>query len=329
MECGMPSSQPWNIPITQNFYPVNQILTSPPELSRLRYEKEILENGLANCVTYLQALRKKQVRNERRLSTDPSLPRKKRKKLQQSKRELEKEIRNREQDEQAFLDNLQAVKTNIYIAETASSPSTTLSLTVPDLASSSTQCFYPEDSEPTELSWNGWTDDTVMSPFQKQSNNPFFVDDIAPDDGPHGRTIDEAIDRNSKRASTIVQYIEDVGATLPVPPNTAQSLSMLSPNAAVFQPYATYTGHGGTLGQRLAELHLSSSLAITALTMKALELERRRVTDVGLVLSRRQSSLAKIVEEAGNQTWANTTPQRSPNKDTEGGKPKNTRTNSL
>jgi hypothetical protein len=151
MECGT-SSQPWNIPLTHNFYSVNQAFSSPPDLSRLRHEREILENGLANFVTYLQALRKVQVRNERRLITDLSLPRKKRKKIQQSKRELDKEIRNREQDEQAFLKNLQACKTNLYVAETVSSPSTTLSLTVPDLGSSSTQCSYPEESEPTELS---------------------------------------------------------------------------------------------------------------------------------------------------------------------------------
>jgi hypothetical protein len=328
MECGVPSTQPWNIPITQNFYPVSQNFNSPTDISRLQHEREILENGLVNCVTYLHALRRKQARNDRRLNADPSLPRKKRKKIQQNKRELEKEIRNREQDEQAFLNNLQVCKTNIYIAETVSSPST--SLTAPDLASSSTQCSYPEESEPTEMSWNGWADESVTSPWiQKQNKNPFFVDEIAPDDSSHGRTIEQVINRDFRRASSIVQYIEDVNATLPVPPNTTQSLSVLSPEASVFEPRIAYMAQGGVLGQQLAELHLSSSLAINALKMKALELERRRMADAGLARSRRQSSLAKIVEEGGDQTWANTTPQRSPNKDTEGGKPKTNRTKSL
>jgi hypothetical protein len=131
MECGVPLTPLF--PLTQNFYPVNLDI----DLPRLQHEREFLENGLANCVTYLHALRKKQARNERRLSTDPSLPRKKRKKIQQNKRELEKEIKHQERDEQAFLNNLQACKTNIYVAETVSSPSA--SLTAPDLASSSTQ----------------------------------------------------------------------------------------------------------------------------------------------------------------------------------------------
>jgi hypothetical protein len=104
------------------------------------------------------------------------------------------------------------------------------------------------------------------------------------------------MDKDSERTSTVVQYIEDVGAMLSVPPNTAYSVSMLSPQAAAFQPCVAYPGRGQTLGQQLAELHLSSSLAITALKLKALELERRRLTDAGLIRSRRQSLLAKIVE---------------------------------
>jgi hypothetical protein len=158
----------------------------------------------------------------------------------------------------------------------------------------------------------------------KAEQEPFLRRRNRPDDSPHGRTIDEVINRDFKRASSIVQYIEDVNATLPVPPNTTQSLSVLSPEASVFEPHIAYMAQGGVLGQQLAELHLSSSSAINALKMKALELERRRMTDAGLARSRRQSSLAKNFEEGGNQAWANTTPQRNPNKDTEGGKPKQT-----
>lgn len=66
--------------MNQNLYPVNNALTWPYDLARLLSEKDFLENGLANCVTYLHALRKKQARNERHLITDSSLPRKKRKK---------------------------------------------------------------------------------------------------------------------------------------------------------------------------------------------------------------------------------------------------------
>ncbi|KAF1944311.1 hypothetical protein EJ02DRAFT_510230 [Clathrospora elynae] len=61
MDCEM-LSQRWN------FYSVNEVSTSPVNLRRLQSEREVLENGLANCVFYLHRLRKKQVRTERRLT---------------------------------------------------------------------------------------------------------------------------------------------------------------------------------------------------------------------------------------------------------------------
>jgi hypothetical protein len=329
MEGGVPASQQWRVPI-QNFYPVNETLTWPIHLSRLKSEREILDNDLANCVTYLHALRKKQARAERHLSTNPSLPRKKKKKIQQSKRALEKEIKNRELQEQATLNNLQACKANIYIAEIASPPSTILSLTIPDLASTSTRCSYLDEAESMKQSRNGWTDETINSPFRKQRNSPFFADDIAPDDYPEGESINEVNEKNFKHPPSVVQYIDDIGATLPVPPNSAQSPFRLSPEAAVFEPYVAYMGQGETLGQPLAEPHFSSSLAITTLKMMALELtQRRRATDAGIVHARRQSSLKTFVEAAGSQTWTHTRPQQSPNKDTEGGELKRSRTSSL
>ncbi|KAF1831094.1 hypothetical protein BDW02DRAFT_71186 [Decorospora gaudefroyi] len=330
MECGLPTSQPWSIPTTQRFYPVNEAALWPVDLLRLQAEREILENGLANCVTYLHALRRKVARTERRLCAEPSLPHKKRKKMQQGKRELEKEIKNRERDEQALLNNLQACQTNIYIAETTSPLSTTLSSMVPDLASRSTPGSCPEESEPTELSWNGWTDETVVSPFQKHSSSSFFADDVDPNDSTPIRNMNKAMDDDNRHTLSIVPCMEDMKDTLPVPPNTARSHFLLSPDAAVFEPYGAYSGQGAILGQQLADLHLSSSLAISALKTKALALmEMRRHTDAGIVQVRRPSSLKKIVEESGSHTWGFTTPQQSPHKDTEGGKLKRSRTNSL
>jgi hypothetical protein len=108
-----------------------------------------------------------------------------------------------------------------------------------------------------------------MSPWiQKQTTNPFLVDGIAPDDSPHGRTIDEVINRDRKRTSSIVQYIEDVNATLSGLSNTVHALFVLSPKADVFEPHIAYMAQGGILGQQLAELHLSSSMAINALRLK-------------------------------------------------------------
>ncbi|CAA9965072.1 hypothetical protein PTMSG1_08431 [Pyrenophora teres f. maculata] len=323
MECGADQS-PWNTPIRHDFYPINQAIQRPSELSRLHCERDVLENGLANCVTYLQALRKKHAQIERRLVTDSSLPRKKKKKRQQVKRELEKEIKNRERDEQAFLINLQACKTNIHITETCASPSAVVPSVIPDFASSSTIYLYPEDAEPTDLSWNGWTENTLFSPFQKQSNNPFYADDIAPDERSEMNTSGQ-VDGVSVHTPSSVQHN---GMFLSFP--NARTQNPLSPEAAVFAPQVTRTRQGDSISQQLSELHLRSSLAITVLKMRELELiEERRATDAGVARSRRPSSLAKIIEETGSQTWANTTPQYSPVKATMGGRLRRSKTNSV
>ncbi|KAH7089272.1 hypothetical protein FB567DRAFT_440896 [Paraphoma chrysanthemicola] len=149
--------------------------------ARLQHEKHILEIGLANCVTYLNALRKRQARNERLLSEDQLPPRKKRKRIQQSNRELEREIRNRQRDERAFLNNLQACNANIYIAECSPFAPTAFVPPLIDYTSSTTQCSI-EETEPTEISWTGWTDDALLSPFEKRRCNPFFAADVAPDE---------------------------------------------------------------------------------------------------------------------------------------------------
>ncbi|EDU42254.1 hypothetical protein PtrSN002B_008805 [Pyrenophora tritici-repentis] len=322
MECGADQS-PWNTSVRHDFYPINQTIERPTELSRLHCERDVLENGLANCVTYLQALRKKHAQIDRRLITNSSLPRKKKKKIQQVKRELEKEIKNRERDEQAFLINLQACKTNIHITETYASPSAVVPSTIPDYASSSTVYSHPEEAEPTELSWNGWTEDTLFSPFQKQSNNPFYADDIAPDE----RSEMDMTGQVDVSVHTPISG-EHTGTFLTFP--NAKMQNPLSPEAAVFAPQAISTQQGDLISQQLSELHLRSSLAITVLKMRELELiEGRRATDAGIARSRRPSSLAKIIEETGSQTWANTTPQYSPVKSKMGGRLRRSKTKSV
>lgn len=315
MDCTKASSQPWGIPATNSFFSSNEASTWPVGISKLQSEKELLEDGLANCVTYLQALRKKQARTERRLVTDPSLPRKKKKKIQHSKRELEKEIKQRERDEQAFLNNLQACKANIYMAETVSLPSTAIASTIPDMASISTRCSYPGDvqTEPTEMSWNDWTDETILSPFAKESDKPFSTDDVAPDElseiGNIGGTIRENLEQ-----SLAAEHFEDVETRLGVSPNT-QTHVLLSAEAAVFRPQFMHTDQGDAIDQHLAQLHLSSSIAITTLKIKALELlERCLVGDAGIVPSRRQSSLVYIDEQAGIQAGDSSTTQQRPSK---------------
>ncbi|CAO2654628.1 Nn.00g113610.m01.CDS01 [Neocucurbitaria sp. VM-36] len=297
-----------------NLFPVGTALIWPFDLARLLSEKDILENGLADCVTYLHALRKKHARNERRLITSPSLPRKKRKKIQNSNRELEREIENRARDEQAFLNNLQACKANIFVATTLSSSSSNLSSVVPKPNSGSTDYSFAAGSEPTESSWNGWTNDAI-SPFQKQSNNPFFLDEVAPDDASGATEIDATVHRESRRPQRLLPYLEDDDVddvALPVPPNTAQShylYSSLSPEAAVFEPYSTDT----FLMPRLDRLSISPSSTNGGPKQSS----RRRVTDAGfnrVLLSISQQSQPHLAGH-GCHTWCNTTPQQSPSND--------------
>jgi hypothetical protein len=310
---GTSPSQPWGIPAANGFFSANETPAWPFEISTLQTEKEILEDGLADCVTYLQVLRKKQARIERRLVTDPSLPRKKRKKIQQGKRELEKEIRHRERDEQAFLNNLQVCKANIYIAETVSLPSTTISSTLPDFASISTRYSYPRDLEsaPTEMSWNGWADETALSPFQKESNHHFFAVNVAPED--------------ECKQSLAVQHIRDIDSVPCASPNTLPH-SLRSPEAPVFQLQSRCADQEGTLDQQLARLDLLSSMATTASRTGSVELlDRRLVSDAGIGQTQRQSSLDKMDEEVGTQTLADSS---STNRVARGGKLR-CRTNSL
>lgn len=294
-----------------DLFPDGNPLTWPFDLARLLSEKDHLEGGLANCATYLHALRKKHARNERRLMASPSLPRKKRKKIQHNNRELQREIENRERDEQAFLNNLQACKANIYVATTLSCSSTTLSSTVPKHNSSSTNYSTAEESEPTESSWNGWTNEAAISPFQKRSNNPFFLEEIAPGDPSGSMHIDTTV------ARPLLPYDDDDGAALPVPPNTAQShhlYSTLSPEAPVFQPYSTRDGYkDAPLGQPFNRLSISPTSTINGLE----HIARRRATDASFNKAYRQMSLHSRPDLAsyGFPTWCYTTPEQSPSKD--------------
>jgi len=297
----MGPSQLWVTPVTNSFFPTNELPTWNADLSTLQSEKDILEDGLANCVTYLQVLRKKQARTERRLVTDPSLPRKKKKRFQQVKRELEKEIKHREQDEQAFLNNLQACKANIYIAETVSLPSTAISSTLPDFGSISTGCSYPRDLEsaPTETSWNGWTDESVLSPFQRESISPFFTFDVAPDEHLEARSTDGTISDDYKQPLD-AQHTRKINLIQFESSNTRTHL-LLSPEAPIFRPQSTYTNQKGTVATRLAGINLPSAMAVTTSSIVVLELlDKCLVSYAGMGQARRQGSLGNIEDHLGS-----------------------------
>lgn len=274
-------------------------------LSRFGYEKEILENELANCVIYLHSLRKRQARNERVLGATPPPTRKRRKKIQQTQRELEKEIKNKQREEAALLNNLQACRTNIYIAEGLPCTLTDDFSTVPDLTPCNTQHSCAE-SEATETSWNGWAEDAVVSPFEKRSSHPFFVHEVAPDEQvenplndcmPVGKTA-----RGPPPLLDSLRFNDD----LPVPPNTAQIFhvhSLLSPVAEEFHPQTVHNASG----YDCCGVHNGSLCsADTALLNPSL----RRITDAALQRNFRDFAIAAPAapREDTSETWRDDTP---------------------
>jgi hypothetical protein len=298
--------------------PVHSPSNWPVDLARLRSEKEFLENGLANCVTYLHVLRNKQARIERLLNADPSPPRKKRKKIQQSHRELDKEIKSRKRDEEAFLSNLQACKVNLYIAEGVPHTPTPLSSLITAYPSSATQYSYDE-SEPTEISWNSWANE-AMFPFAKPASNPFFTHEVASDEIVGDFEKEAFILRDIERPRS---HIADGEMT--VPPNTAQSYrqhSMLSPVAAAFEPR---TLHALEDTERLIK-GIKKLLVPSSVDKKRSEAVRC-VTGVGLQKISIQTRPTTIRTQV--QTWCNTTPQQSPRGNAEVPKLRRSRTNSL
>ncbi|CBX89972.1 predicted protein [Plenodomus lingam JN3] len=221
--------------------PVQHAPVSPLEIRKLYAEQDLLENNLADCITYVQVLRKKQARNQRRLTIIPFATRKKRNQIQQTNRDLNREILVREQEQCTLLSNLQACKAKLYIAETLSPPSTGLLSSVPAFTSGSTRCTLPEESGPesTEISWNGWTDDAVMSPFAKHSNHPFSVAEIAPEECSNKNML-ELVSNGIGPLAPLTTTFEGLSITVPAASTKTDSPqtihSFLSPKAEVFEP---------------------------------------------------------------------------------------------
>jgi len=267
------------------------------DLARLRNEQDILENGLATCVTYLLALRKKLARNERSLNLDPPPTRTKRKKMEQSKRMLEREIQNRQRDEQAFLSNLQACKTNMYLTGGLWNQSADEFSTMADCTSSTTQKSC-DDSAPTEVSWNGWADDTA-SPFEKLRSNAVVLKEVAPDEQDHH-------DNSAIQTKSLSIRVHEAGLAVSVSQDFIGfkvSRSSLSPEATVFKPIIDTTGQDD-----------HTQIKDLAFTKGGNDLQKRRVTVASMHNSFRDLSLhtRSGCENQQTQTWCNTTPQRSP-----------------
>jgi hypothetical protein len=294
---------------------VQNMVTSDPysawnvDFSRLRHETELLETGLGNCVTYLHALRKKYARNERLLNLDPLPPRKKRKKIQQSQRELARDIKNRERDEQAFLNNLRACKANMYIAGGLPYATTDMSSTGADYASSTTQCSAG-DSEPAGISWKGWTEDANVSPFTKHHVHAEFTKEIAPDECHETLGNDVVVRAPPLQPSGTADVV--------LSPRAA-----LKPDATVFEPTVPPTRGVSHAERRIDKLNDLSWLDTKASAAKSVRTSK--VVEICESMQDLSITTNPDSQRKGSQTWCDTSPQQTPRSPTV----RRTRTNSL
>lgn len=294
--------------------------TLPHDIVRLYQEKDILSKGLADCVTYLKALREKRAKNARQLNTGPSAPKGKRKKLQQTKRHLDNEIKNRERDEQAWLNNLQACETNIYLANIKTYNFTHAPLQVSESTSTPTLytptlCSY-SGSEATDLAWDGWTDEAAVSPFQNKGSDSFIDEnDVAPDARAKDSGRNSAAEKDVKRPPPLLRYAEELPSSIPVPPNTAQShfrrSSTLSPAAPVFEPTSFPVKQ--IENSSFKRLSMSSSTAANTIGLR--QKRRFSAAEIVPIFQRFPIDARSSPQHLPGQTWCNTTPQSSPQKD--------------
>lgn len=306
-----------------NPYNHNIPVSLPYDLMRFYQEKDFLSERLADCATYLRALREKQTRNDHQLDADSALPPKKRKRLQQAKRYLAGEIRNREMEEQACLNNLQACETNIILANMKAYhlinvSSHTSDNTLTPILDTPTLCSY-SGSEATDLAWDGWTDEASVSPFQKRASDPFLVEDPAPDVYMSGSRRDSVILKDVKRSPPRSRDAVELSKSLPVPPNTAQSQftrpSILSPEAAAFRPTGACSVQGGDCA-RTGFRGLSMSNATATEAKELLRKRRFSAGEVGPVLQRLSIEVGASPEHLPGQMWCKSTPQQSSQEDT-------------
>lgn len=144
-------------------------------LNSLLGQRDYLEGLLSKTATTLYALRDRQTRNERILSTHPT-PRSRRKKIQQNKWRTGKTIQTCEKEERVILDCLQVCEENIRTLETM--------IHQPDVSRIVTRYYTDESFEVLDsglLGWKGWTDDAPVSPFKKDRQRSLPLDEMVPE----------------------------------------------------------------------------------------------------------------------------------------------------
>lgn len=201
-------------------------------LNCLRGQKQYLDELLSKTAVTLNALRDRQTRNDRILSAHPA-PRSKRKKIQQNRYKTGKTIKTCENEERAIFSCLQVCETNIHTLEAILYP--------PDLSSWTSTDYYSNnsymESDRGSLDWNGWTDDSPISPFKRERERPLPMDEIPPETPLPA----EYVDIKHNHPPPLPPRLDIAcSSVLPlVPPNSAYTNFAFSPEATTFEPSTT------------------------------------------------------------------------------------------
>ncbi|KAF2690519.1 hypothetical protein K458DRAFT_288892 [Lentithecium fluviatile CBS 122367] len=276
-------------------------------LDCLRSQKGYLDNLLSKTAVTLNALRERQTRNERALSTNPT-PRSKRKKIQQNKWRTNKTIQTCENEERAILDCLQVCSNNISTLESIINPT--------DLSSTAVECTVSNPyalSDTTSFDWNGWTDNAAISPFQRDRERPLPMDEIPPET-PVAQTRFRYMSPTLRRPPPLPlrAHRDPTALVPPVPPNTAHSQfshSALSPEAAVIEPSVTHVPHcDDELPRELDKLSISGLLS----SKRMHRIVQKRFSDaaIGHLFGRLSSSRPAATQTRSHQSWAAPTPEQ-------------------
>lgn len=294
-------------PDSQTNYDTNNCFA---DLSSLYLSRTYLEGALAKTTITLNTLRDRQTRNERLLSTCAG-PRSKKKKIKQNKWNTGKTIETCEREERAFFDCLQVCIGNIQMLE-AIVHSTNTSLVSGHGCSNSNTC-----SDATSFDWQGWTDNAIVSPFEKEARHTFSIDEIAPEVcreyAISNKVAAEARRVSAQRPSARTPRANRtcVSTVYPVPIDTTFSYnlrSVLSPEATEFQPERPFGLPVHRPGKEVDKLSISGYLASKRLQFA----QQRSSSEIGMIdVNHRLSSMARP-PLAQLQTWTGPSPQRQP-----------------
>jgi hypothetical protein len=275
------------------------------KLRSLHNQKRYLDDVLSKTAVTLHALRERQTRNERLLSTNPT-PRSKRKKILQNRWRTGKTIQTCEKEEKVILDCLQVCTNNLKMLEAIINPI--------DLSSNGANCTWGgpyTESETTALDWNDWTDNGVISPFRKDRIRSLPMDEIPPEMLPDKFKLTYTLPTTTTHTfQTSSQYHSDTTMLLPlVSLNTTPLHRRLSRRATVFEPSITHSRPlDDELPVQLDKLSISGLMGSKSMQ----HVQARRLSDVTLehLLDRLSSSVRPAVKRIrSHQSWAALSPQ--------------------